>query len=170
MCKNSPAGLACWAFVVYASDMNKLSVIAAVAIAASSCASAQSCQNGSYIVAQVGSHHPNDASMRSDTRGTGLEVGNCRLRVVGGRFNNSEGGKSSYIAVASTPYKLYGGVRGGGMVGMIDGYKRNNGGILPIAAGVATYERGRYGANVVVTPPVAGATMSITLQLKARID
>ena len=87
-----------------------------------------------------------------------------------GRFHNSDRAISSYAAWYWQPLAL-GPVRLGGLLGVIDGYRRaNSGGWFPTLLPVASYEYKNLGINLTVVPAIKNLVYgSITLQLKLKV-
>lgn len=83
-----------------------------------------------------------------------------------GLYRNSNWRESRYAVYRWTPWNA-GNVRLGAIVGVVDGYAFNNGGIGPAAGLVAVYDRKQWGLNLIATPYVGGAVFA--LQFKWRL-
>ncbi|HET8818053.1 MAG TPA: hypothetical protein VFM73_00720 [Xanthomonadaceae bacterium] len=127
----------------------------------------------------VGSHHFGDEdeylaegeSFNEFNPGMGLEVQWQPMHAVSvGYFRNSVDENSVYALYHFTPLALGDHVRVGGMVGVVSGYPGYHGGDAAPAGGlVAKIERGRWGANLILLPPLEDVTpATIGLQLKYR--
>lgn len=100
-----------------------------------------------------------------DTLGAGVEWVTTPSRSwLAGWYHNSHHRPSVYAAVAEQPIAV-GPFKAGAAVGLVTGYPA--GAVVPLLTLVASYDGRRYGANLVVTPPVAHlANGSVSLQVK----
>ena len=127
----------------------------------------------------VGSHHFGDEddyladgeSFNEFNPGVGVEVQWQPMHAVSvGYFRNSVDEDSVYALYHFTPLALGDYVRVGGMVGVVSGYPGyHDGDAAPAGGLVAKIERGRWGANLILLPPLEDVTpATLGLQLKYR--
>jgi hypothetical protein len=158
-------------------DMKKLIAATLVAVALGLLpATAKADQSDVWGSVMVRAYHSDrNAGYNENTLGIGIEYQptDTPLRMVAGTYNNSFRRQSVYAGVTWLPVKL-GPVNFGLMGGTISGYERYDYGFGPMAAGLVVLEGKKYGANLMVVPPVpsavAGApTWTFGLQLKYKI-
>lgn len=102
------------------------------------------------VVSGLAVHLDGDKHCNSFTSGLGVERPiSGTLRYALGFYDNSNCRWSSYAAVAWLPLTL-GNWRGGTISGLVTGYRDT---ILPAAGVVFSYERPRWGLNLIVIPP-----------------
>lgn len=95
------------------------------------------------------------------TKGFGIEHSGWSLGI----YDNSNCNLSAYVAKSWLPLAV-GSVRIGAIAGAVSGYANVP---LPAAGLVATYERERWGTNLVFIPPFADSSPGVLwLQLKFR--
>jgi hypothetical protein len=70
---------------------------------------------------------------------------------------NSIGGVSNYLAMGYQPWRI-GSIRLGAIGGIVDGYTFNDGGFMPMAAGMISYPLNWGEAHLIVIPLIAGVT------------
>lgn len=123
-------------------------------------------------VATVGSYHFDRSHGYCENNfGFGLEHGSSSVRFVAGTYMNSFCRDSKYLGLVVAPLDfttLGATVRLGAAIGGVTGYyqKRAAFGAVPIIG----IERGNYGVNVMLVPPIGGVSGVIGLQLKARFQ
>lgn len=74
-----------------------------------------------------------------------------------GRYKNSIGQMSNYLGVGYQPWRI-GEFRVGGVGGVTDGYRLNNGGFIPMAAGMISMPLSWGEAHLIVIPMISGVT------------
>lgn len=127
----------------------------------------------------IGSHHFGDEdefladgeSFNEFNPGVGVEVQWQPAHAVSaGYFLNSLDEDSVYLMYHFTPLALGRHVRVGGMAGVVTGYPGYHGGDAAPAGGfVAKIEGDRFGANLILLPPLEDVTpATLGLQLKYR--
>ena len=134
-----------------------------------------------WVNANIGSHHLGDEddflaegeSFNEFNPGAGVEVQwQPRHAVSAGYFRNSVDGDSLYLLYHFTPLQVGRHVRLGGMAGVVTGYPGyNDGGVAPAGGFVAKIEGERFGANLILLPPlddVTPATLGLQLKLRFR--
>lgn len=119
-------------------------------------------------------HTDRTKGYNENTLGVGVEYrrDDSDIRLVGGMYNNSFNRLSTYAGVSWLPVEV-GPVKMGVMGGLISGYQRYDYNFGPMAAGILSIEKNRYGANLMVVPPVPGdgaPTWTFGLQLKYRYE
>ena len=129
--------------------------------------------------ANIGSHHFGDESdvlapgesFNEFNPGVGVEVQwQPRHAMSAGYFRNSVDEDSLYLLYHYTPIALGRFVRVGAMAGVVTGYPGyNDGNAAPAGGLVAKVEGDRFGANLILLPPLEDVTpATLGLQLKLR--
>ena len=115
------------------------------------------------------SYHFSEQQFNQNNIGAGVEYHfDSDLLVLGGKYKNSVGGKSTYALAGWTPLH-YGAFHAGLAVGAVNGYPAlNNGKLAPVAVGLIRAEGERFGANLIVIPAAKGSPLTIGLQLKMK--
>lgn len=124
-----------------------------------------------WISASLGSYHFNRTTEHQEINwGWGLEQSlTDDLKFVLGSYNNSDFDRSHYMGITYLPLE-YNKVKFGVVAGLIDGYKFiNNGSYGPMISPVIEYEYKRVGFNLLVVPPLQGATGLVGLQVKFKL-
>ena len=80
-----------------------------------------------------------------------------------GVYSNSIGKRSNYAIVGNQPWNLKG-IRIGGILGIVDGYQLNNGGMVPMAAAAISWGD----INFTVIPPVQNNN-PLTVQISFNV-
>jgi hypothetical protein len=132
-------------------------------------------QAETWIVGSVGSYHLERGKNYCEFNpGLGIEhTLSDDARAVIGQYNNSFCLPSAYLGVSYQPLK-YGNFRLGSAFIMVSGYddgikkKNEQQDVLFAPLGVLSYERGKYGANLVMVPPHGEFKGALGLQLKVR--
>jgi hypothetical protein len=111
----------------------------------------------------------NSSAFNRETLGVGAEWATTPQRSwLAGWYHNSHHKPSFYAGLAAQPI-AYRAVKVGAAIGLVTGYPAGD--VIPLLALIASYDGERYGANVVVAPPVAHfANGSISLQVKVKTD
>lgn len=116
------------------------------------------------MVLHLAAWHP-EPGYNSDTPGIGVSCERGAALVAAGSMRNSEGGESRYL-VGGLYAGAWGPLRFGGVVGAIDGYRRNHGGVLPVAAGLVAVDLGAgFGARFLIVPPVDKGSAAVHLAI-----
>jgi hypothetical protein len=174
-----PHGALCpWGFFLTKTlgvDMKRL--IGAIVLALTA-VTAQADNTEVWGAAMVRAYHSDRTKgYNENTLGLGFELRpeDANFRVVAGFYNNSYNRNSVYAGVTWLPIQV-GDLKIGAMAGIISGYPRYDYHFGPVGAAVVAYESGRYGANVMIVPPVpdgvtaAPGTWTFGFQLKRRFD
>lgn len=114
--------------------------------------------NNSFLDGSVAAYHFNrDAvkqqNLNENNKGFGLEHDSGKWRQMLGYYDNSYNKHSNYALLGYTPLKYdtsIGQFKLGGVGGLISGYP--NAPIVPAAGLLATYQNGRFGANLMAVP------------------
>jgi hypothetical protein len=117
-------------------------------------------------------HFDSDKGLRNANPGLGFEYTlNDSWSVTAGRFINSDNAHSSYMGAYYQPWRL-GDVKLGVVGGAFNGYpKAFNGGWFPAVIPTATLERGHWGLNVALVPPLKDRLYgAVSFQLKYRFQ
>lgn len=125
---------------------------------------------GLWLTMAVKSYHMDrSAGYNEKNYGVGLEYQfNPDISVVAGEYKNSFFNKSTYYGVLYTPF-VAGPVKVGILAGEISGYiLKDPRAYGPIAVPTIVWEGERFGANLVVVPPMGNGTGVFGLQLKVR--
>jgi hypothetical protein len=116
-------------------------------------------------------HHVSSdvGAFNSDTLGLGIEYGTTPSRSwIAGWYHNSHHKPSIYGGVAQQPWQS-GAFKAGAAIGLVSGYQAAD--VIPLVALIVAYDGKRFGANLIVTPPIAHwANGAMSLQVKARTD
>jgi len=137
-----------------------------------------SCNQGLWVDAMLGSYHINpDRHFEDFNPGVGLE---CTISpqwaAAAGYFRNSLLRPSFYGGAVFAPESLHwGAARLGAMGGVISGYNYGRFGVGEnhrtglVLTPTVILERGRFGANLIVVPPIPADHLPLTLGLQARV-
>jgi len=108
-------------------------------------------------------------AFNSDTLGLGVEYATAPSRSwIAGWYHNSHHKPSIYGGVGQQPLQ-YGAFKAGGAIGLVSGYEAAD--VIPLVALIIAYDGERFGANLIVTPPIAHwVNGALSLQLKARTN
>ena len=128
-----------------------------------------------WLVGAVGSYHLERGKDYCEFNpGLGIEHDIAKnTRAVIGQYNNSFCLPSAYLGVSYSPLS-YGNFKLGTALILVSGYddgikkKNEQQDVLLAPIGVLSYERGKYGANLVMVPPHGDFKGAIGLQLKVR--
>ena len=128
-----------------------------------------------WLVASVGSYHLQRGKNYCEFNpGIGIEHGlTDNVRAVVGQYNNSFCLPSAYLGISYAPFVL-GNFHFGSAFIAVSGYgdgvkkKSEQQDILLAPLGVISYERSRYGVNLVLVPPHGDFRGAAGLQLKVR--
>jgi hypothetical protein len=115
-------------------------------------------------------HFDTDKGLRNANPGLGFEYRlNDDWSATAGRFINSDNAHSSYVGAYYQPWTLAG-MKLGAVAGAFNGYpKAFNGNWFPAVLPVATLERGHWGLNVALVPPLKDRLYgAVSFQLKFR--
>ena len=126
---------------------------------------------GSYHFGDADGHLPPGEDFNEFNPGVGVEVQWRPVHAVSaGYFRNSVDEDSLYLLYHFTPIALGRHVRVGALGGLVTGYPGyRDGGVAPAGGLVAKLERGRFGANLILLPPLEDVTpATLGLQLKYR--
>lgn len=117
-------------------------------------------------------HFDTDKGLRNANPGIGFEY---RLddtwSATAGRFRNSNDAHSSYVGAYYQPW-TWAGMKLGVVAGAFNGYPHaNNGGWFPALIPTASLERGHWGLNVALVPPLKDRLYgAVSFQLKYRFQ
>ncbi len=117
-------------------------------------------------------HFDTDKGLRNANPGIGFEY---RLddtwSATAGRFRNSNDANSSYVGVYCQPW-TWAGMKLGVVAGAFNGYPNaKNGGWFPALIPTASLERGHWGLNVALVPPLKDRLYgAVSFQLKYRFQ
>ena len=117
-------------------------------------------------------HFDSGKGLRNANPGIGLEVRiDETWSATAGRFINSDNAHSNYLGAYYQPWTFQG-VKLGGVGGVFNGYPRAfNGGWFPAVIPTATLEKGRWGLNVALVPPLKDRLYgALSFQLKFRFQ
>ena len=117
-------------------------------------------------------HFETDKGLRNANPGLGLEYRlNEDWSATAGRFTNSDNASSNYIGAYYQPLTLAG-VKLGVVAGAFDGYpKAFKGGWFPAVIPTASLERGHWGLNMALVPPLKDRLYgAVSFQLKFRFQ
>jgi hypothetical protein len=128
-----------------------------------------------WLVGSVGSYHfEREKKYCEFNPGIGIEHAVAEnTRVVVGQYTNSFCRPSAYLGVSYAAL-TYGHFKLGAAIIAVTGYektaKKDNQAqeIMLAPLGVLAYERGRYGANIILAPPHGEFSGALGLQLKVR--
>ena len=115
-------------------------------------------------------HFDTDQGLRNANPGLGFEYAlNDTWSVTAGRFRNSNNANSSYAGAYYQPWRL-GDVKLGVVAGFFNGYPNAfDGGWFPALIPTASLERGHWGLNVALVPPLDNRLYgAVSFQLKYR--
>ena len=135
------------------------------------------CPQGLWADAMLGSYHIHpDRHFEDFNPGIGAECGfRPEWAAAAGYFRNSLLRPSFYGGVIYAPESLHwGAARLGAMGGVISGYNYGRFGVGEnhrtglILTPTVILERGRFGANVIVVPPISADHLPLTIGLQAR--
>lgn len=117
-------------------------------------------------------HFESDKGLRNANPGLGFEYRlNEEWSATAGRFTNSNNAPSNYIGAYYQPWTV-GGVKLGVVAGAFNGYpKAFNGGWFPAVIPTASLERGHWGLNMALVPPLQDRLYgALSFQLKFRFQ
>ena len=117
-------------------------------------------------------HFDTDKGLRNANPGLGFEYAlDDTWSVTAGRFINSNNAHSSYVGAYYQPWRL-GDVKLGVVGGAFNGYPNAfNGGWFPAVIPTASLERGHWGLNVALVPPLKDRLYgAVSFQLKYRFQ
>lgn len=117
-------------------------------------------------------HFDTHKDLRNANPGLGLEYRlNEDWSATVGHFTNSDNAPSNYIGAYYQPWTVSG-VRLGVVAGAFNGYPMAfNGGWFPAVLPVASVERGHWGLNVALVPPLKDRLYgAVSFQLKFRFQ
>lgn len=128
-----------------------------------------------WLVGSVGSYHLERGKNYCEFNpGLGVETDITEnTRIVVGQYNNSFCLPSAYLGISYTAFK-YGNFKLGSAFIAVSGYgdaikkKNEQQDIMLAPLGVISYERGKYGVNLVMVPPHGDFRGAAGLQLKVR--
>lgn len=117
-----------------------------------------------WLSASVASFHTDRTKQYNETNpGIGLEVTRGNHSAALGTYSNSYYRQSNYLTYSYRPLHMDA-VSVGGFAGVASGYES------PFIGGaVVSYEGRRFGANVLIVPPVGDRSGVFGLQLKWRL-
>jgi len=130
-----------------------------------------------WTTAMIRSYH-SDRSAHFNEQNTGFgfeyKAKDEDQKVVAGAYNNSYNRLSIYAGKAWLPWS-HGNWSAGAIYGLVSGYPRYKYNLGLLGLGVLQYENGKYGANILVVPPVPDPsgdkpTAVVALQLKMSYD
>jgi len=104
-----------------------------------------------------------EAGYQPDVPGLGVFCRDEDLAYGLGRYKNSIGAVSNYFAVGFQPWRM-GALRYGFIGGAVNGYSFNDGGYMPMAAGLISFPQSWGEAHLIVIPLITGVT-PLTIQL-----
>lgn len=116
----------------------------------------------------VSHHFDRSKNFNENNFGIGIEYElNEDVAFAVGQYKNSIRNASHYAAIAYTPLHA-GPVSLGVAAGTVDGYYFNNGGCIPMAMPMLTYETKHFGVNALYVPKMKDISSVVALQFKAR--
>jgi len=154
-----------------------LAVLAALTVT-SNARAANWCKDGIWVDAMIGSHHVNpDKDFKEFNPGIGVE---CWIApewaLTAGYFRNSLSKPSIYGGGVWAPEFLHWGfIRLAAMGGLISGYEFDRLGfghdhtVGPVLAPLVMAEYGRFGANIILIPPIPSSDLPLTFGLQLRL-
>lgn len=98
-----------------------------------------------------------DTAMNDHTPGAGVECQGGAFVAAAGAYRNSENQTSAYAAAGGLA-DLGAGFRAGAVAGVVTGYSYADGGAMPMAAGVVTWDAGPFEVQAFIVPHVEGVT------------
>ena len=117
-------------------------------------------------------HFDHEVDLDGNNYGFGAEYRYSTTQsLMAGRYHNSDRAMSSYAVWLWQPFQA-GELRLGALAGVIDGYRRANGGNwFPMLIPVASFEYGKVGINFTVVPTIPDTVYgSFTIQLKLKVN
>jgi hypothetical protein len=117
-------------------------------------------------------HFDTDKGLRNANPGIGFEYRwDDTWSATAGRFRNSNDANSSYLGVYYQPW-TWAGMKLGVVAGAFNGYPNaNNGGWFPALIPTTSLERGHWGLNVALVPPLKDRLYgAVSFQLKYRFQ
>jgi hypothetical protein len=117
-------------------------------------------------------HFETNKGLRNANPGLGFEYQlNEDWSATAGRFTNSNNAPSNYIGAYYQPWTVSG-VKLGVVAGAFNGYpKAFNGGWFPAVIPTASLERGHWGLNMALVPPLQDRLYgALSFQLKFRFQ
>jgi len=117
-------------------------------------------------------HFDTDKGLRNANPGIGFEYRwDDTWSATAGRFRNSNDANSSYLGVYYQPW-TWAGMKLGVVAGAFNGYPNaNHGGWFPALIPTASLERGHWGLNVALVPPLKDRLYgAVSFQLKYRFQ
>jgi hypothetical protein len=149
--------------------------VRAVLILAATVAFSTAANAETWLVGSVGSYHLERGKDYCEFNpGIGIEHDIAKnTRAVIGQYNNSFCLPSAYLGIHYAPLRYGNFALGTAFIavsGYDDGIKKKNEqqDILLAPLGVLSYERGKYGVNLVLVPPHGDFAGAAGLQLKVR--
>jgi hypothetical protein len=116
----------------------------------------------------VSYHFDRDRGFNEKNFGIGLEYEfNKDWSLAVGQYRNSIDRTSHYAAVTYTPFHA-GNFSFGAAAGTVDGYYFRNGGFIPMAMPMATYETKHFGLNALYVPKMKDISSVVGLQFKVK--
>lgn len=116
----------------------------------------------------VSYHFDRGRGFNEQNFGIGLEYEfNKDVSLAVGQYRNSIDRTSRYAAVAYTPLHA-GNFSFGAAVGTVDGYYFRNGGFIPMAMPMATYETKHFGVNALYVPKMKDISSVVGVQFKVK--
>lgn len=116
----------------------------------------------------VSYHFDRDRGFNEKNFGIGLEYEfNKDWSLAVGQYKNSIDRTSHYAAVAYTPFHA-GNFSFGAAAGTVDGYYFRNGGFIPMAMPMATYETKHFGVNALYVPKMKDISSVVGVQFKVK--
>jgi hypothetical protein len=116
----------------------------------------------------ISHHFDRSKNFNENNFGIGIEYElNEDVAFAVGRYKNSIRNTSHYAAIAYTPLHL-GNFSLGVAAGTVDGYYFNNGGFIPMAMPMASYETKHFGVNAMFVPKMKDISSVVALQFKER--
>lgn len=117
-------------------------------------------------------HFDTDKGLRNANPGIGFEYRwDDTWSATAGRFRNSNDAHSSYVGAYYQPW-TWADMKLGVVAGAFNGYPNaNNGGWFPALIPTASLERGHWGLNVALVPPLKDRLYgAVSFQLKYRFQ
>lgn len=123
-----------------------------------------------WLTINTGSYHVNaKKNYNQQNYGAGIEYQSGELILMAGGYRNSAYKNSLYAMGGWLPLK-YGNIKAGAMLGIVNGYPgMNDGGIIPVAAGIVSAEYGHVGVNLILLPTSKEKTpLTLGFQVKFK--